>query len=64
MPKVKDEVIDRLIQIALDVLHHDTDHGDAVDQYEREVLRAKFTAALNAPSRSKIKAHERKQQYY
>lgn len=60
----KEAIISRLIQAAVDTLHHDTNDGDAVDQYEREVLREKFTAILNAPSRSKVKAQERKQQYY
>ena len=42
----KRDVIDRLIQVAIDTLHHDTDDGDAVDKYEREVLRKKFSAIL------------------
>lgn len=46
MTQRQDDVIDRLIQVALDVLHHDTDDGDAVDKYEREVLQKKFSAVL------------------
>jgi hypothetical protein len=45
-----DDVIDRLIQAALDILHHDTDHGDAVDLYERKVLRERFAAILHPPT--------------
>lgn len=40
------DLIEKLIQAALDTLHHDTNHGDAVDKYEREVLRKKFADIL------------------
>lgn len=43
-------LVDLLIQAALDTLHHDTDDGDAVDKYEREVLRRKFTEILGRRS--------------
>jgi hypothetical protein len=42
----KRDMIDRLIQAAIDTLHHDTDGGDAVDKYERDVLRKNFGAIL------------------
>lgn len=44
------DIVDRLIQAALDTLHHDTDDGDAVDKYEREVLQKKFSAILKRPA--------------
>lgn len=44
--KERERILEGLIQAAIDTLHHDTDHGDDVDKYEREVLRKKFTAVL------------------
>lgn len=39
-------VVDRLVQAAIDVLHHDTTEGGTVDKYERRLLLEKFDAIL------------------
>ena len=40
------ETVERLVQPALDVLHHDARDGDYIDKYERHMLRTKFGAIL------------------
>ena len=46
MNDMRERVLDRLVETALDVLHHDRVDGSEVDKYERAQLRQKFTAAL------------------
>lgn len=41
-----DRTVDRLIQAAMDVLHHDRTEGSEVDAYEQRALRQKFCAIL------------------
>lgn len=52
MDKERERILDGLVQAAISLLHHDTTDGDDVDQYERKVLRERFTAVLAPPSRS------------
>ena len=51
-------LIKRLVQIALDVLHHDRTAGSEVDKYERSVLTRQITAAISScgwrPTREQI----------
>ena len=42
------EIVERLVDAALDVLHHDRTEGDEIDKYERHTLRTKFGMILGA----------------
>lgn len=52
----KNDAIDRLVQAALDTLHHDTTDGSSVDKYERDVLRKKFAAILKPTNGTALEA--------
>jgi hypothetical protein len=40
------DVVEKLIQEAVSVLHHDTTEGSEIDRYEREALRKRFAPLL------------------
>jgi hypothetical protein len=46
---VRGATVDRLIDAAFDVLHHDASEGTDVDKYERDTLRKKFKSILYVP---------------
>jgi hypothetical protein len=41
------EMVERLVEVAISTLHHDGDAGSEVDKYERHLLRTKFGKILN-----------------
>jgi hypothetical protein len=47
------EQIERLIDAAMDVLHHDRSEDSEVDVFEREQLRNKFAAIMGGRSGDK-----------
>lgn len=44
--KRRAELVEKLVDAAIDTLHHDTDEGSDIDHYERAVLTSRFTALL------------------
>jgi hypothetical protein len=41
-------VMDKLVQVAFDVLHHDRSEGSSVDVYEQAQLRKKFAEVFDS----------------
>lgn len=41
-----DRIVEKLIDAAMDVLHHDRTDGSEVDKYERNLLSQKFCTIL------------------
>ena len=45
-PVHNDDLIDDLVEVAMEVLHHDEQDGDIEAAYERRVLRTKITETI------------------
>lgn len=46
----REEMVERLIDDAISVLHHDGTEGAAVDIFERDQLRKRFAKHITPPS--------------